>query len=126
MMNDGSASEMPRGMVAPVVVTVWCLALLLQAATFAVRPWFMRWFDWLDARGVGHADIDVIFRHFSLLAALALAGVLLLPGAALLCRKVSRTAAVLWYGAFAAVALTGWTLWITLVFHNTYIALFTR
>jgi hypothetical protein len=126
MINNKRASAIPRGMVVPAVMTIWCLAFLLLGATFGVRPWFIHWFDWLDARGVGHADIDEMFRHFSVLASLVLGGVLLLPGAVLLCRKACRAATVLWYGGLAVIALAGWTLWVTLVFHNTYIALFTR
>jgi hypothetical protein len=126
MRNSINASEVGRGAVLPVVAAVGCLAVLLVTATMGVRPWFVRWFDWLDGRGVGHADIDVVFRHFGILAAVVFVAALLVPGVLLLRRAVCRAQAVLWYGALSAVALTGWGLWMALVFHNTCIALFTR
>ena len=126
MRNSIDTSEVGRSAVMPVVAAVWCLAVLLVSATMGVRPWFVRWFDWLDGRGVGHADIDVVFPHFGVLAAALFVAALLIPGVFLLRRAVCRARAVLWYGAFSAVALTGWGLWMALVFHNTYIALFTR
>jgi len=99
---------------------------LLLAATFVARPWFVARFDWLDARGVGHADIDVIFRDFGLLATGLLAGLLVIPGVGLPRRSLNSIPAVMWYSGFSAGAMTVWTLWIGLVFHITYIALFTR
>jgi len=108
--------SIPRSAVLPFVSAICGLALLLSAGTFIIMPWFTHSFDRLNAIGVGHADVDVIFRHVG-----SLATVLLMVAPA-----TSRFTHVAWFGVLSVLALAVWAFWVGLVVHNTYLALFTR
>lgn len=82
--------------------------------------------DWLDANGVGHADIDVLFRHVGALAAVLVIASPGIAGGWLLRRPESPATHIAWFSVSSVVGLAGWVLWVGLVFHNTYIALFTH
>lgn len=108
------------------VFAVCSLALLLGGGAFVVRPWFVHSFDVLDAQGVGHADVDVLFRRAGAFLAMLFVAAPALSGAWLLRRSESRASHVAWFGVSAIVACAAWALWVGIVLHNTYLALFTQ
>lgn len=116
----------PRRLVLPVVFAICSLAVLIAGSTLVVRPWFVHSFDDLDALGVGHADIDVVFRQVGAIAALLVIVAPALAGGWLLRRAEVLTARVIWFSVLSVSALVAWSLWVGLVLHNTYVALFTR
>ena len=118
--------SIPRSAVLPFVSAICGLALLLSAGTFIIMPWFTHSFDRLNAIGVGHADVDVIFRHVGSLATVLLMVAPATAGAWLLRRSESRFTHVAWFGVLSVLALAVWAFWVGLVVHNTYLALFTR
>ena len=126
MTNHFITQTIPRSIALPVVFAFSLLAFLLGVVVLNVQPWFARSFDWLDSHGVGHADVDVVFRRFGSIGAALLIAAPALAGLWLLRRREARTAHVAWFSALSAIGLTGWVLWLGLVFHNTYIALFTH
>jgi hypothetical protein len=126
MKVETSTIVVPRNLVLPLVFAICLLAFLLAGTTLVVRPWFVRSFDRLDALGVGHADIDVVYRQVGAVAAVFLIAVPALTGGWLLRRAEVLTARVIWFSVLSVSALVVWALWVGLVFHNTYIALFTR
>lgn len=126
MKTETPVTFIPRSIVLPVVLAFCSLTLLLSGSTLIVRPWFVHSFDWLDANGVGHADIDVLFRQTGALVAVLLIAAPGLVGGWLLRRSDARPTHVVWFGVLSLVALGVWTVWVGLVLHNTYIALFTH
>lgn len=126
MKTETSVSFVPRSVVLPFVLTVCSLTTLLSGATMVVRPWFIRSFDWLEAHGVGHAGIDIAFRHGGGIAAAVFVAVPAFISGWLLCRPEARFRLVAWFGSLSVLALGTWAAWIGLVMHNTYIALFTN
>jgi hypothetical protein len=125
MKPESSVAHVPRSLVFPVVFAICALAFLLGAGTLIVRPWFIHSFDKLDAAGVGHADIDVVFRRIGGLLAMLLIAIPVLLGGWLLRRRESHRTEVAWFSALSLFVLSTWCMSVGLVLHNTYIALFT-
>ena len=126
MNNDIEAWPVPRRVMLPIVFAVSASAIMLAGGGLGIRPWFVKSFDWLDARGVGHADIDILFRHVGELAGITLLVLPPLAGALLLLHPAQPAARIAWYCSTFTVALAGWCAWLGLVVHNAHIALFER
>src|SRR5690349_17985826 len=108
MKPESSVALVPRNLVFPVVFAICALAFLLGASTMIVRPWFIHSFDKLDGAGVGHADIDVLFRHIGGLLAALLIAIPALAGGWLLRRPESQRTEVAWFSALSLAALGTW------------------
>jgi hypothetical protein len=126
MRNDEPIMTLPRNVAFPIVLAIALISVLLAGAGLIVRPWFVSSFDFLDARGVGHADIDVLFRHTGFLAAILLVALSAIGALLLLRRSQISVPRLAWFSTVAFSSMLLWVLWLGLVLHNTYLALFSR